>query len=42
MLGWLLRRILPWGDLVMMRRQFLNFKELAEQTTVELQYRLRE
>lgn len=28
--GWLLRRWLPWGDLVMMRRQLLNFKRLAE------------
>ena len=28
--GWLLRRLLPWGDLIMMRRQLLNFKELAE------------
>jgi hypothetical protein len=30
--GWLARRILPWGDLIMMRRQLLNFKKLAEQT----------
>jgi hypothetical protein len=28
--GRLLRAVLPWGDLVMMRRQLLNFKELAE------------
>ena len=28
--GRLIRLLLPWGDLVMMRRQLLNFKELAE------------
>jgi hypothetical protein len=28
--GALMRRWLPWGDLVMMRRQLLNFKALAE------------
>lgn len=28
--GWLMRIIFPWGDLVMMRRQLMNFKELAE------------
>jgi len=28
--GWLMRRLLPWGDLVMMRRQLLNLKRLAE------------
>jgi hypothetical protein len=28
--GWLLRGVLPAGDLVMMRRQFLNLKSLAE------------
>ncbi len=33
--GWLLRRVLPLGDLIMMRRQLLNFKELAEQTSGE-------
>ena len=30
LLGPLLRHLLPWGDLVMMRRQLLNLKELAE------------
>ena len=34
--GWLVRRVIPWGDLVMMRRQLLNFKQLAERTTNEL------
>lgn len=29
--GWLGRVFLPPGDLIMMRRQLLNFKELAEQ-----------
>jgi hypothetical protein len=29
-IGRLIRLLLPWGDLVMMRRQLLNFKELAE------------
>ena len=28
--GILMRRVLPWGDLVMMRRQLLNLKQLAE------------
>jgi hypothetical protein len=28
--GQLMRCFLPWGDLIMMRRQFLNFKRLAE------------
>ena len=28
--GALMRRGLPWGDLVMMRRQLLNFRRLAE------------
>ena len=32
--GGVLRRVLPLGDLVMMRRQLLNLKRLAEQTTV--------
>jgi hypothetical protein len=28
--GAIMRRVLPWGDLVMMRRQLLNFRSLAE------------
>ncbi len=30
--GWVMRQILPWGDLLMMRRQLLNFKKLAERS----------
>jgi hypothetical protein len=30
--GTLMRIVLPWGDLVMMRRQLLNLKRLAEAT----------
>ncbi len=29
-LGMMMRLILPWGDLIMMRRQLLNFKRLSE------------
>lgn len=28
--GFLMRIIFPWGDLIMMRRQLMNFKRLAE------------
>ncbi len=28
--GWAMSEFLPWGDLIMMRRQLLNFKMLAE------------
>jgi hypothetical protein len=29
-IGWLMKALLPWGDFVMMRRQLLNLKQLAE------------
>jgi len=31
--GVVMRRFLPWGDLVMMRRQLLNLKALAEKAS---------
>jgi hypothetical protein len=30
--GGIMRSFLPWGDLIMMRRQLLNLKELAQKT----------
>jgi hypothetical protein len=30
--GRLMRALLPWGDLIMMRRQLLNLRRLAEET----------
>jgi hypothetical protein len=30
--GWLTGAILPWGDLIMMRRQLLNLKDLTEKS----------
>ena len=36
-IGWIERLVLPWGDLVMMRRQLLNFKALSEKTAREME-----
>lgn len=33
--GKLMRSLLPWGDLIMMRRQLLNFKQLAERESTK-------
>src|SRR5262245_29362531 len=35
--GACLRHLLPWGDLIMMRKQFLTLKRLAEQTAAGAQ-----
>ena len=35
--GQLMRVLLPWGDLIMMRRQLLNFKQLSERDAVSCQ-----
>src|SRR5258705_9763610 len=40
--GRIMRTVLPWGDLIMMRRQLLNLKRLAEQTEKGRQIQNRE
>ena len=40
--GRIMRTVLPWGDLIMMRRQLLNLKRLAEQTEKGKQIQNRE
>lgn len=40
--GRLMRIVLPWGDLIMMRRQVLNLKRLAEETEKGRQIQNRE
>ena len=35
-MGLLMRLMLPWGDLIMMRRQLLNFKQLSEKMQGEI------
>jgi hypothetical protein len=36
--GTILRYVLPWGDFIMMRRQLLNLKRLAEGTQINTEY----
>ena len=40
--GRIMRTVLPWGDLIMMRRQLLNFKRMAEQAEKGRQIQNRE